>query len=81
MPGTTTVWAAIVPALLARASRKRFGSPLYRVWGGTPLIIVILLFGAVNAIARIRSEPVTHLLSSFASALRGVCLSHPSTDD
>ena len=28
-----TVWAAIVPALLARASRRRFGSPNYRVWG------------------------------------------------
>lgn len=51
-----TVWAAIVPALLARASRKRFGSPLYRVWGGTPLIIVILLFGAINAIAHILSS-------------------------
>jgi tryptophan-specific transport protein len=30
-----TIWAAIVPALLARASRKRFGSPQFRVWGGS----------------------------------------------
>ena len=52
-----TVWAAIVPALLANASRKRFGSPAFRVWGGKPLIILILLFGAGNA--------VVHLLSSF----------------
>lgn len=51
-----TVWAAIVPALLARASRKRFGSPLYRVWGGTPMIVLILLFGAVNAIAHVLSS-------------------------
>ncbi|WP_392432314.1 tryptophan permease [Yersinia sp. HM-2024] len=51
-----TVWAAIVPALLARASRKRFGSPLYRVWGGTPMIVLILLFGAINAIAHILSS-------------------------
>ena len=29
-----TIWAAIVPALLARKSRKRFGSPKFRVWGG-----------------------------------------------
>lgn len=26
-----TLWAVITPALLARASRKRFGSPRYRV--------------------------------------------------
>ena len=34
-----TIWAAIVPALLARASRKRFGSPKFRVWGGKPMIL------------------------------------------
>lgn len=52
-----TVWAAIVPALLARASRKRFGSPQFRVWGGTPMIVLILIFGVGNA--------VVHLMSSF----------------
>lgn len=52
-----TIWAAIVPALLANASRKRFGSPAFRVWGGKPMIVLILLFGAGNA--------VVHLLSSF----------------
>jgi tryptophan-specific transport protein len=52
-----TIWAAIVPALLARASRKRFGSPQFRVWGGTPMIVLILLFGLGNA--------VVHFLSSF----------------
>lgn len=52
-----TVWAAIVPALLASASRKRFGSPHYRVWGGKAMIILILCFGASNAII--------HVLSSF----------------
>ncbi|NHB89395.1 MULTISPECIES: tryptophan permease [Photorhabdus] len=52
-----TVWAAIVPALLARASRKRFGSPAYRVWGGNALIGLILLFGVLNVTA--------HILSSF----------------
>ncbi len=36
-----TIWAA-VPAL---RSRKRFGSPQFRVWGGTPMIVLILLFG------------------------------------
>ena len=36
-----TIWAAIVPALLARKSRKRFGSPKFRVWGGKPMIALI----------------------------------------
>lgn len=52
-----TVWAAIVPALLARASRKRFNSPHYRVWGGNAMIVVVLLFGFSNALI--------HILSSF----------------
>ncbi|AZD65422.1 tryptophan-specific transport protein [Pseudomonas chlororaphis] len=52
-----TVWAVITPALLAHASRKRFASPLYRVWGGTPMIVLVLLFGLANALA--------HLLFSF----------------
>ena len=52
-----TIWAAIVPALLARKSRKRFGSPKFRVWGGKPMIALILVFGIGNA--------VIHILSSF----------------
>ncbi|ELY4776585.1 tryptophan permease [Cronobacter turicensis] len=52
-----TIWAAIVPALLARASRQRFGSPRFRVWGGKGMIALILLFGLGNALV--------HLLSSF----------------
>ena len=52
-----TIWAAIVPALLARKSRKRFGSPKFRVWGGKPMIALILVFGAGNALV--------HVLSSF----------------
>ena len=46
----------IVPALLARASRKRFGSPQFRVWGGTPMIVLILLFGLGNAVVHILSS-------------------------
>ena len=52
-----TIWAAIVPALLAHASRKRFGSPRFRVWGGKPMIALILVFGVGNALV--------HVLSSF----------------
>jgi len=59
-----TIWAAIVPALLARASRKKFGSPLYRVWGGNNMIALILIFGIGNAVIQILSSfnllPVYH---------------------
>lgn len=48
-----TVWAVIVPALLARASRKRFASPHYRVWGGNKIILLVLLFGVLNAAVHI----------------------------
>lgn len=51
-----TIWAAIVPALLARASRQRFGSPRYRVWGGNGMIVLILLFGAGNALVHVLSS-------------------------
>ncbi|MCS3433276.1 tryptophan permease [Klebsiella sp. BIGb0407] len=51
-----TIWAAIVPALLARASRKKFGSPLYRVWGGNSMIALILIFGIGNAVIQILSS-------------------------
>ncbi|HGX9474401.1 TPA: tryptophan permease, partial [Escherichia coli] len=40
-----------------RASRKRFGSPKFRVWGGKPMIMLILVFGVGNALV--------HILSSF----------------
>ena len=43
----------ITPALLARASRKRFGSPRYRVWGGTPMIVLVLFFGVLCAVAHL----------------------------
>ncbi|WP_339449170.1 tryptophan permease [Pseudomonas sp. EA_5y_Pfl2_R50] len=52
-----TLWAVITPALLAQASRKRFGSPRYRVWGGTSMIALVLGFGVICA--------VSHLLYVF----------------
>lgn len=51
------VWTAIVPALLLRASRKRFGvGKAYRVFGGKILIIWVLLFGIVNIMAQLLSR-------------------------
>lgn len=45
-----TIWAVIVPALLAKKSRQRFPKQTFTVWGGNGLIYVILLFGAINII-------------------------------
>lgn len=48
-----TVWAAIVPALLAKASRKKFGSNNYRTFGGNFMIYFIILFALLNIIAQL----------------------------
>ncbi|WP_416427685.1 tryptophan permease [Pseudomonas sp. App30] len=48
-----TVWAVITPALLARASRLRFGNTLYRTWGGSGMIVLILIFGVFTAISQV----------------------------
>ncbi|MFV0430753.1 MAG: tryptophan permease [Alphaproteobacteria bacterium] len=45
-----TVWAAIVPALMAKASRQKFGNPLFRTWGGNILVYIIIIYGIVIAI-------------------------------
>lgn len=48
-----TVFAAFVPALMVRESRRRFGSPLYRVWGGDYLVYLIICFGILYAACHI----------------------------
>lgn len=48
-----TIWAVIVPALMARASRKRFPQASYRAPGGRFMIGFIILFGLINAIAHV----------------------------
>lgn len=50
-----TVWAVIVPALLARASRKRFPQAEYRAPGGRLMIYFVILFGVLNIIAHVGS--------------------------
>ncbi|QTL41272.1 tryptophan permease [Xenorhabdus budapestensis] len=52
-----TIWAVIVPALMARASRQRYPQASYRTPGGNFLIAFIILFGLINA--------VVHILSLF----------------
>jgi tryptophan-specific transport protein len=44
-----TIWAAIVPAMMAYRSRQIFAdSEGFKVPGGTPLIVVIIIFGLVT---------------------------------
>ncbi|MEY0891417.1 aromatic amino acid transport family protein, partial [Providencia rettgeri] len=46
-----TVWAVIIPALMARASRKRFPKNSYKAPGGMGVIWFVILFGVINAVA------------------------------
>ena len=50
-----TIWAVIVPALMARASRKRFPNNSYKAPGGSFIIGFVILFGVINAVAHILS--------------------------
>lgn len=51
-----TIWAVIVPALLARKSRKRFDAIPYQVWGGYKTIYLVLRFGVINIFAFLLSN-------------------------
>lgn len=51
-----TLWAAIIPALLARACRKKFPHQTYQAWGGNAMIYFIILFGLLNIIAQLASR-------------------------
>ena len=52
-----TIWVAIVPALLLRAVRKKFGAGKgFQVFGGTWLVIWVLLFGLANIVAQLLSR-------------------------
>ncbi|WP_411752679.1 tryptophan permease [Serratia sp. (in: enterobacteria)] len=48
-----TIWAVIVPAMMARASRRRFPQASYRAPGGQGMILFVILFGVINAIAHV----------------------------
>jgi len=50
-----TIWAVIVPALMARASRRRYPQAGYRAPGGNGVILFVILFGLINAAAHILS--------------------------
>jgi len=42
-----TIWAVIVPALLALKARKRFPDKTFTVWGGKVIPVFVILFGVV----------------------------------
>jgi tryptophan-specific transport protein len=42
-----SVWGTLVPALCARASRRKYGNPLYRVWGGDGLVYFMFGYAAL----------------------------------
>ena len=50
-----TIWAVIVPAMMARATRQRFPQAAYRAPGGSAMILFIIAFGLINAVAHILS--------------------------
>lgn len=52
-----TIWAAIIPALMVRESRKRHHGTGFKAPGGLFMIGFVILFGVINAAA--------HLLAKF----------------
>ncbi|MBP6563194.1 MAG: tryptophan permease, partial [Neisseriaceae bacterium] len=51
-----TIWTGIVPALLVRASRKRFAHASYRAFGGQFMVGFVLLFAIVNILAQVLAQ-------------------------
>ena len=45
-----SIWSVIVPALLLRASRRKFQASLYRVPGGSTTVPLLLVYGIIVAI-------------------------------
>ena len=49
-----TIWAVIVPALLAYKTRQLYpDSQGFKVPGGNALIVIVVMFGAVTAICHL----------------------------
>ncbi|MFZ7233473.1 aromatic amino acid transporter [Avibacterium avium] len=43
-----TIWAVIIPALLAKACRVKYPNQTYQVYGGSAMIYFVILFGLLN---------------------------------
>ena len=51
-----TIWAVIVPALLAKSSRRMFAQSNYLVYGGNFMIYFVILFGLLNIAAQLAMQ-------------------------
>ncbi len=53
-----TIWAAIVPALLAKASRKKFAkeNTRYTAFGGNIMVYFVIFFGVLNIVAQLAQQ-------------------------
>jgi len=51
-----SIWMIIIPALLVRASRKKFTQSNYKVFGGKWLIYLIVVFGLLNIFCYIAGQ-------------------------
>ena len=51
-----TIWAAIVPALLAKACRAKFPERQYTVFGGNAMVYFVIFFGLLNIVAQLAAQ-------------------------
>lgn len=51
-----SIWMIIIPALLVRASRKKFAKSNYKVFGGNTLIYLVVAFGLLNIFCYIAGQ-------------------------
>ncbi len=48
-----TIWSVIVPALMVRASRRKFADAAYRTPGGALTVSALLVYGCVTAVCHV----------------------------
>lgn len=51
-----TIWAAIVPAMLAKACREKFPERQYTAFGGNAMVYFVILFGLLNIMAQLAAQ-------------------------
>lgn len=51
-----TIWAAIVPAMLAKACREKFPERQYTAFGGNAMVYFVILFGLLNIVAQLAAQ-------------------------
>ncbi|HFQ8226454.1 TPA: low affinity tryptophan permease TnaB [Citrobacter freundii] len=59
-----TIWAVIIPAILALKARKKFPNKMFTVWGGLIIPTIVILFGVAVIVCWFGN--VFHLLPRFS---------------